>query len=455
MLVVIAFGWLDGAPGRHLPVIPDRLDEFTPEFREYAAQFVDFVREAPEQADRHALLGRVFQANAYWEAAQTCYRNVLALDPDNLLARYHLAIVSEKLGDAGGALVQYRETTERHPDFAPGFHRFGDLLVESGAMEPAAEAFRQVQRLEPTSVAGYVGLANLKLRAHDYEAAMELALEAITLQPDARQPHYQLGLAYRGLGRLDEAEGELQIGQAARKLYLPDAWSRELPRHEIGLTAELRLKEAGEYLAAGAVEQAAERLEHALEWHPGDVPILNELGAIYLTLQKPDQACTHLLRAKPFDSLNPRLFSNLAACHALLNRLEEAMGYADRAVALAPRSSESHVSRGRVLMRMARFDDALTEFGLAASLDPASALPHLEMGNIRLVRGEYEAARPHYESAVDRDPTSLEARVRLCAVCVRTGALEEARVQLAAAKTIAPRHPLVVAIADELHKSQE
>jgi len=433
-------------------VIPGQLDEFTPEFRRYAAQFVDHVREAPNDAARHALLGTVFEANVLWAAAQTCYRNALQLEPDHKLARYHLAIVTEKLGDAPAALELYRETTERHPDFAPAFHRLGDLLLESGELDRASKAFEQVTKLEPQSIAGYVGLTNVKLRARDFHGAVELIEDALVLQPKARQPHYQLGLAYRGLGRLDEAERELEYGQSARKLYLPDEWSRQLPRHETGLTAQLRLDEARDYLEAGAVDQAAERLEYALQWHPGDVKLLNELGTVYLRLNEPAKACEKLLEAKPFDSSNPHLFANLAACQALLDRLDEALRYADRAVALAPDLSESHLSRGRVFMRMARFDDALAEFEKAASLDSSSALPPLEMGNVHLVRGEYRKAKEQYESAVERDPASLEVRVRLCAVCVRMGELEEAHVQLAAAKEIAPLHPMVATMAAELRK---
>ncbi len=424
--------------------------ETLPEYDPYIARFVRKVREAPDRADRYAELGLVYEANKFWSDARTCYQAALRLDAKPLLTRYHLAIVTQKLGDAVEAEALYRRITDRHPDFAPAFHRLGDLLAESGTVQQADAAFQRVMELRPDSAVGYTAAAALKLRARDFAAAAALAEQAIAIQPGARLPHFQLGRAYQGLDRPADANRELKQGEGAVKLFLPDAWTQSFPKYTVGVSAQVRLEKARAYLRAGDPQQAAQRLEIALEWYPDDPALLLELGATYLLLNEPDKACDRLERVRTSGSTEPRLYANLAMCRALLGRFEKALSAADRAVSLAPSSPLSHIARGRVMMRQGRFTDALEDLRRAVEADPTSATAQLELGNVNMLLNRFDESRRCYQATVELDPTSVEARLRLCDMCARLGDLAEARVQLEEARRMAPKHPQVDAMSRRL-----
>ncbi len=87
---------------------------------------------------------------------------VLAEHPDNALGHYHLGFAYGMLGDHAQELVQYRKAVDL------GLKRW-DLFVN-------------------------LGLANFE--AGDLEAAAAALTEAVALQPNRPEPHFNLGLVY-------------------------------------------------------------------------------------------------------------------------------------------------------------------------------------------------------------------------------------------------------------------
>ncbi|MCZ6682789.1 MAG: tetratricopeptide repeat protein [Planctomycetota bacterium] len=438
-------------PARALaPVVVADLDGFPEQFRTHLTRYIDRVREAPDQADRHAELGVVYEANRHWAEAQACFRKARRLDQHEVLSQYHLAVVTRHLGDAAGALELYTEATRKFPDFAPAQYGLADLLLESGEIERAVSAFERVIELLPDAAAGYLGVANANLRTRDHTNAAALAEKAVALQPRARYAHYILGLAYRGLGRLDEAERELEAGRDAQKLYLPDEWSLTFPRHTTGRSAAFRLEQARQYLRAGDVQHAAERLEYAREWFPDDVEVLNELGQVYLLLNRPEDARRPLLRAAQINDRDPIIQLNLTECHERLSRFTEALRYARRATELNPAAPEGYVWKGRILMGLGKPAEALSALQTVIGLDPENHDAHMGLGAALVILKRPAEAKSHYQKALAQEPRSLEGRIQLCRVCVQLGEFKEAAAELEVARRIAPQHSQVRAMADQL-----
>jgi Flp pilus assembly protein TadD len=99
---------------------------------------------------------------------------VLAEHPDNALAHYHLGFAYGMLGDHAQELVQYRKAADL------GLKRW-DLFVN-------------------------LGLANLE--ADDLEAALTALTEAVAIQPNRPEPHFNLGLVYERRRMLPQAKRE-------------------------------------------------------------------------------------------------------------------------------------------------------------------------------------------------------------------------------------------------------
>jgi Flp pilus assembly protein TadD len=101
---------------------------------------------------------------------------VLAEHPDNALGHYHLGFAYGMLGDHAQEFVQYRKAADL------GLKRW-DLFVN-------------------------LGLANLE--AGDLEAAAVALTEAVAIQPNRPEPHFNLGLVWERRRMLPQAEREFR-----------------------------------------------------------------------------------------------------------------------------------------------------------------------------------------------------------------------------------------------------
>jgi tetratricopeptide (TPR) repeat protein len=309
------FGWqrLRPVPEVVSPREPDALD---PQFRAYVTGFIQSVRAAPRDAGRHATLGLVYEANERYPEALACFRTAVELDPDEPLAKYHLALMTQEVGDADAALALWRQLALEHPDFAPGQHRLGDALLQAGDIDGASSAFDRVIQHAPDQADGYIGLADARLQAGEYARAVELLQVALRLEPNDGMARFLLGSAYQGLGRRDEAARELSRGAQAGKRPMADAWSKQMPQHAKDLPRQVSWALA--LLRAGAPQRAAELFEVILEWHPENVDVMNNMALAYMDLARLDKARDVLLRAERVNNTRYATYVNLALCHVRL-----------------------------------------------------------------------------------------------------------------------------------------
>lgn len=73
---------------------------------------------------------------------------VAELDPQDTLARHHLAFTSEQRGDETAAIEHYRRAIETDPLFVPALSRLAKLHARRGEREQAAEMARRALELE-------------------------------------------------------------------------------------------------------------------------------------------------------------------------------------------------------------------------------------------------------------------------------------------------------------------
>jgi Flp pilus assembly protein TadD len=162
---------------------------------------------APENFDAQFTLGRALYGAGDDAGAARAFRAAVALRPEDARARFFLATALERAGDEEGALAAYRELAARRPRAAEGHLGAGVLLVKRGgahAEEGLTELTRALE-IDPDLYEARVTLGRaLVARGRAAEAVPHLT-RAAALAPDNPEPHYQLSLAYRRLGRRDEA----------------------------------------------------------------------------------------------------------------------------------------------------------------------------------------------------------------------------------------------------------
>jgi tetratricopeptide (TPR) repeat protein len=113
------------------------------------------------------------------------------------------------------------ETAMRLGDRSAEAYLYLAMALNHARPEGTAKAMDAVHRameLSPEDPWAKILAGRLSIDAGDFENAERYLKEAIKLQDDLAQAHFWLGSAYRGMGRMPEAEAEMAKMEKIREL---------------------------------------------------------------------------------------------------------------------------------------------------------------------------------------------------------------------------------------------
>ena len=138
--------------------------------------FEDLLKNSPELADAHALLGQALgelaQSTAdlnkkiqYGMEAFREFARALEIEPDNpyaLVARgYARLMVPPPLGGVDAAIEDFNLVINNHPEFIDAYIGLAEAYSKKGDQEKAKEYFNKVLELDPENVQAKEGLSRL------------------------------------------------------------------------------------------------------------------------------------------------------------------------------------------------------------------------------------------------------------------------------------------------------
>lgn len=420
---------------------------------EDARRLQDAVRATPRSAAAHGELGACYETNGLRSEALDCYRNAEKLDPANPVWLFHQAVCLQSLHRGDEALEVLARLTHENPTHAPGLYRYGEGLLLNDKLEQAEQCFQRVAKLRENEPNGYFGLAEVYNRLRRYQDAKINAETAIALAPDYRAARYSLGMALRGLGRLDEAERELSAGKEAPRWYLGDELDPLLAQY--GVNTKDAINKAMKLAQLSRRAEAEVILDKALQAHPDDLALLNNLAAICIDTAKYDKGAELLTRATRIDPGNFGPYINLSVCSGRTGNPTQALEYADKAVALAPNVGQTHLNRANMLIAMKRDDEALLSLQQAAKFDTRNVDVFTKQGDIFVKQKRWEDAFNVFSTAAQLAPQVISIHLNRGVMAAFIGRLQEARESLAAAEQISPNDPKVINFRNSLAKLDE
>ena len=429
-------------------VASDLPSALEPAVRELIRERAAAVETAPDDAFAHARLGAAYEGNLLWAEARDAYRRAAELDPGEALWRLHEAIATRQAGDFPGAVALLREVARQAPAVAAAQQRLGLALLETGDLEEARGAFGRLSELRPELPQGWSGLGEVLLALRQPGEALPLLERAVALAPQDRRARYLLGLAYRGVGRLEEARVELARGVGAATAYLPDPFTAQVDEAAVHLTA--RVDRAQALLQARRPGEAEALLEAVLTDHPENVTVLNNLAIARMHLGDLESARELLERALEIDDRRFSTYLNLASWAQRSGQPERALELTAEAVARGPEVARAHVGHAQSLLRLGRLAEAAESLDRALELDFRDPQAMLTLGAVRLRLGQPEKALPVYERLAELYPEAFPAHLALARLYLAGGDPGAARRALEAARALAPEHPEVAALAAQL-----
>jgi predicted AlkP superfamily phosphohydrolase/phosphomutase/Flp pilus assembly protein TadD len=123
-------------------------------------------------------------------------------DPAAQLLRARILLEQDRLDDAITTLEALRETM---PDSAMVLARLGQALLRRGRLVEARSALLDAQARQDQDPLIADALSELALREGDFDAAVEHALDAVSLTHHFPRAHYHLGCALAGRGDAERA----------------------------------------------------------------------------------------------------------------------------------------------------------------------------------------------------------------------------------------------------------
>jgi Flp pilus assembly protein TadD len=165
---------------------------------------------APNSFDARFALGRARYGAGDPGGAARAFRAALAIKPDDAQAHFFLCTALEKVGDDSGALEAYRKFIAVAPNAAVAHLGLGVLLVKLGGAE-LKEGLTHLEKalaLDDKLYEGHVTLGRTLIRLGRLSESIAYLKRASELAPQNPEPHYQLAIAYRRLGKKTEAEAE-------------------------------------------------------------------------------------------------------------------------------------------------------------------------------------------------------------------------------------------------------
>lgn len=348
-------------------------------------------------------LGQIYQAYSFDDAALACYRNASQLDSQPFRWFYYQGYLRQKNGDSQGAERDYRRALDLNPSYNPALLHLGALELTLDHPDAARGSFTKAMT-QLHSSAALAGLGKVALAEHQYDAALRDFNEALSREPKASSIHYQLAMAYRGLGDLAHAQEEL----GERGGVEPDIQDPLLDRINLLRQGKLTLVQQG--------------------------------GSAMREKRFADAVATYR-QLIGLDHSDPLAYQYLGVALARQGKPVEALKQYAHALQLDPSSASAHYDIGILLIQQRREEEAINQFRRAAQLDPGLVMAHFQLANLLMRKGKDVDAEREYEAVVSLDPRNEFARFMQAMAAVHAGAYARARTLLEDAAAALPNDP--------------
>jgi tetratricopeptide (TPR) repeat protein len=433
-------------PSPALPTV-ESLGAVAPEVANAAREALDSLAQNPRDAGRWGRFGMICEANGIGGAAREAYASATALEKSEAKWWYRLAMVEARSGRVDEAIADMQRATVLNATYAPAQWRLGLWLLDRDDTDAAERAFVRAREIDPRDVSAALGLARVYLQRRQDQPAADLLERTLANNPGDRYAMQLLGTAYRRLGRIDEAEFALAVGESGEPAW-PDPWTDEMMQFRRGFAA--RLKDATQYFVAGRMSEAIALLQQLHQEKPDDIALLNHLGEVYVAAGKVGDGLAMLEQVVARDPQRFEAHVNLASGYLKQNDFARARAAIDRAIAINPTLGRAYETKGLILWRQRDETAAAGAFQTALRWDPRNVRALVWAGMVEMNRNHPREALESFGRATRLDPTRVEAWVGVANATMALGEWDRAAAALQHAAQLSPDSPDVKQAADHL-----
>jgi tetratricopeptide (TPR) repeat protein len=176
----------------------------------------DLAREAPFSFQVHELNAEALEMQQKWDEAAAEYRKILEISPflPGVHARLGRALLSKAQpspDDVEQAKKQFQEELEIDPRNATAEFVLGQLAANSKDYPEAIQHFTRATKLDTGFMEAYLGLGTALNSSKQFSEAIPPLETYEKMAPDSPTGHYQLAVAYAGVGRKEDSNHQAAL----------------------------------------------------------------------------------------------------------------------------------------------------------------------------------------------------------------------------------------------------
>jgi tetratricopeptide (TPR) repeat protein len=390
---------------------------------------------SPELAEAYGHAGRLYAIYKLNDAAQACFENAARLAPTDSRWAYFLGVVLQVTGDFQAAEARLGRALELKNSDPATLIRLGEVRLQLGKVEEARKAFEAALVLQGAAAAAHFGLGRLALARGDAATAAGHFEAALASQPGASEIRSPLAMAYRKLGRLDDARAAL-AGYGDGRITFPDPLLEQVAALSSG---------SRQYVAAGTTAlrekrfaDAAEAFRKALETDSRDGSLWANYGVALAGLHDLAGAERSYRKALEVETANARAHYNLGTLLAGRGSWREAIDHLEAAVRLDPDSRDALFNLGQALADAGEPARALETWDRLLKLNPQDVEARFHHAQTLAALGRPEEAAAEFATVIAAAPGESAPRLAQASALLAAGRDADARARLEEATAILP-----------------
>ena len=265
-----------------------------------------------------------FRQCRFWRDSETLFHHTLSCTRDNFLIENNLGSVLWHEGRTTEAIDHVLSALSINPASADAHNNMGTILWNQGRRAEAIACFKKALELLPSYGAAHNNLGNALLQTGSSDEALSHLRLAVEILPGSPEARLNLGNALMQSGNPSDAIREFQEAASINPS-----------------SAEVQNTLGSVLAGTGSPQEGIAHLQRALKLDPENPAFLNNLAWVLATCTdhsirngpeslRVAEKATHLDGGK-----NPSHLRTLAAAYASMDRLDDAVKTAERAIQLA------------------------------------------------------------------------------------------------------------------------
>lgn len=191
-------------------------------FRDNETCFRAVLANNPNSPTARSNLGNVLRNRGQLDEAIVQFQRSIEIDPGYQFGRYNLGAALLEKGEIPEAISNLRAVLENNPNNAKAYYTLANALAKQGDRTQAIASYGRALALVPDFPDAHTNLANTMLDAGNIAGALEHYRAVLRLQPNDPQSHYNLAVGLVRNGQSEDAISELRTTLQIDPKY-PDA----------------------------------------------------------------------------------------------------------------------------------------------------------------------------------------------------------------------------------------